>query len=194
MKLFAGLLIVLVAIIAYSCNEETEIQNVGERELLPLKIGNRWNYETVSATNEISYHYNEVRGDTVLVPIQNPNERWYILGYDEEINSYCINKSDGLWFLSESGIPILYYKNPAVDSDDYITSDSTHIRIVSNNKIITVKGGSFSCIHYDTYNKYYAFDEYWAPGVGLVHLTKYQLNTKKQIVVERTELISYTLK
>lgn len=194
MKLFSGLLIVIISMLTLNCSEESEIQNAGVRELLPLKTGNKWNYETVSAGNNVSYHYNEVRGDTALSPVQAPNEKWFIFGYDTEINSYCINKSDGLWFLSESGTPILYYKNPAVNSDEYTTTDSTHIRIVSNNEKVTVKGGSFSCIHYDTYNKYFAFDEYWAPGVGLVHLTKYQLNSNKQIVLERTELISYTLK
>jgi len=194
MKLSYKYLLVIISIFALNCSEETSTIKQEAKELLPLKTGNKWNYATVSAGNNVSSHYNEVRGDTVLAPIHAPNEKWFIFGYDTEINSYCINKSDGLWFLSESGIPILYYKYPAVNSDEYTTADSTHIRVVSNNKKVTVKAGTFSCIHYDTFNKYFAFDEYWAPGVGLVHLAKYKLNTNKQIVVERTELVSYTLK
>jgi len=183
-------LVFVLGFVFLGCKDDNSAESpVGAKELVPSVIGNRWNYETLTPANSVSYHFNEITKDTMI-----QNEKWFVLAYDTLVNSYFINKADGLWFLSENGQPVLYYKNPAVSNDTYITSDSTHIKIVSNNEKIEVKAGTFNCIHYDTYNKYFAFDEYWAPGYGLIKLIKYQLNTNKQIVLENTELISYTLK
>lgn len=190
MKSIISFLLLVAFIFLLGCKDNTVSNENVNKDLIPTKVGNKWNYETTSHEGTRTYHFNEITRDTTLAN----NEKWFVLSYDDIINSYFLNKEDGLWFLSEAGTPILYYKNPAQAGNTYQTIDSTFIRVVSVNQPVLVKAGTFNCIHYDTRNSKYLFDEYWAPGVGLVKLTTYPLNSNKQVILENTELISFSLK
>jgi hypothetical protein len=190
MKKIIYLLILMLLMLAFSCSKENPVQNNSTNEIFPLKIGNKWTFKTTS-NSIVSTHINEVKADTLI-----QNEIWYILTYDTNIVTICRNKSDGWWFVAESnGSSVINWKYPAKVNDEYMTYDSTLVKITSINEQITVPAGTFNCYHYYMihYKEGYTCDEYLSPGVGLIkHVVYY--DTTASLVNETTELFSNNLK
>lgn len=194
MKNFKFLLIPLVLIALASCKKsETTEDPVTIPDLIPLKIGNTWNYRSTMQDTIITNHFNKVIRDTTIL-----GETWSVMTYDSDINVILKNKADGLWFMnptkSMNGIAILYYKYPVPAGTQYTTSDGVDVKVVSVNESVTVPMGTFVCYHYTTtYGNFEVYQEYYCPGKGLVKLEKYYIDGEINVLKDKIELVSAVL-
>lgn len=177
------------------CSKTDEVPAPSASEIFPLKTGNVWRFETVGSDSVVHPHVNLVTGDQVI-----NGTRWYILTYDTIITTYCRNTAEGWWYLAGEdpvgqGTPSLYYRFPAKAGDQYMTSDSTLVKVVSTNARITVKAGTFSCYHYHMvhYLESYECEEYFAPGTGFIRHVTYAPGSGVTQVAETTTLVSFGL-
>lgn len=195
MKKILTLILSLILIGFGSCKKsETPITTVFQ--ILPLKTGYSWHYRTTIHDTIVLNHDNEVEKDTTIAG----NETWYILTYDQSTRMVCKNRGDGLWFyifnpVFPQGVESLYYRYPAYEDYRYQTVDGVVVTVASINFKVTVPAGTFHCYRYNTtYPTGDLYSEYFAPGVGMILLEKYESSGGTNIIAERTELVSYNLK
>lgn len=162
-------------------------------EIFPLLTGYLWSFETEGSDSVVRQHVNQVIGHTVINGIS-----WYILTYDTLIRTYCRNTDEGWWYLAGedpvgNGTPSLYYRYPAKPGDQYMTSDSSLVTVVSIDTPVTVKAGTFSCYHYHMvhYRESYECEEYFAPGTGFIKHVVYAPGSGVTQVAETTTLASF---
>jgi hypothetical protein len=199
------LLFILSALLICSCSESTEPDNT-INQLIPLKIGNTWNYSRTvyDSTGTVEYTENinsSVEKDTSIEGI-----KWY--GYsDVPAGIYFTNKSNGYWafvkantgnFLNDTSL--LVYKYPTKVGDIY-GDPETPREVISLDEKITVPAGEFKVIHlittYIGSTNYLidSFETFIAPGVGIIkHMQIGKKYDGTKFVVYLDELESYTLK
>ncbi len=187
------LLLIVVLFISTACSDDSSSPSK-TKELFPAKIGNKWNYSVT--TNGIYVNkVNEIVSDEVVSDI-----RWYNLALNSQIVMQLRNADDGMHVLftdsnSVNRKDVLFYKYPVTELTEY-DADGNYIKIVSLDKEVTVPAGTFSCYYY---NVVYAadsskFEEYFAPGVGVVKLVEYKDSVGFRKPITTTLLESYSLK
>lgn len=199
------LLFIFTSLLIYSCSESTEPDN-SVNKLIPLKIGNTWNYSrTVYDSSGFVYYtdniISSVQRDTII-----NYTKWY--GFTDAPGSiYFTNKSNGYWAL-QTIVPnyfphdtsFVIYKYPTHAGDVY---GSTIIprEVVSINEMLTVPAGNFEVIHiittylFSTNYQLDSFETFIAPGIGIIK--KMQIGKKHggtKYVVYEDELENYTVK
>lgn len=184
-----NLAFILLAVILFAsaCSESSSPSNK-KLEILPLEIGNKWEYKT-SLEGEINDMTAMIFKDTII-----NNERWFNYGGC----LLMINREDGLWLrfyddITNKWIEELRYKYPAVAGEQY--SDSLDfVKVLSVNERITVPAGTFNCYVYriplfeDNY-----MDFYLCPGIGGIKTVSYE-NWNGHEIYEYQVLQSYSLK
>lgn len=195
MKKQISFVIVLTMIVLGSCKKsDTPVANVFQ--ILPLKTGYNWHYRTTINDTIILNHDNVVEKDTTI----GSNENWFILTYDQNTRMICKNRVDGLWFFITNstfpqGVESLYYRYPSTENYRYQTVDGVVVTVASLSTKVTVSAGTFHCYQYNTtYPSGEVYSEYFAPGVGMILLEKYDTSGGSNIITERTELVSYSFK
>ena len=198
------LLFIFTLLFTYCCSEPTE-SNITDTEIIPLKMGNNWDYirtvydsaGIVQYTENINYL---VIRDTII-----HYERWFGLT-NTPASIYYTNKYNGYW-LYRKKVPnyfpndtsFLIYKYPANVGDIY-NGFGYQREVVAVNKLISVPAGSFNTIHYvDTFlppNNYLqeSFEIFVARGIGIVK--RMQIGRKydgTNFVVYAEELENYTV-
>ena len=187
------LLLVAVSFMIAGCSSSNEPSVM---ELFPLKVGNTWTFNFTDEDNVTTEVVNTVKNEITILQ----NEKWFVLDYDNELQSVCKNKSDGFWFAdynTESKIytPELVYKYPASTGNQYETNSGIKVKVVSINEKITVPFGTFDCYHYEIdYGDDMVTDEYFAPNVGLIKLVSYAVEAGQKIKKSTTELKSFVFK
>jgi len=187
------LLLIVVLFISTACSDDSSSPSK-TKELFPAKIGNKWNY--LVTTGGISVNkVNEIVSDEVVNDI-----KWYNLALNSQIVMQLRNANDGMHVLytdsnSVNRKDVLFYKYPVTELTEY-DADGNFVKIVSLDKKVTVPAGTFSCYYY---NVVYAVDsskyeEYYAPGVGVVKLVEYKDSLGFRKPITTTELESYNLK
>lgn len=186
------LLLIVVLFISTACSDDSSSPSK-TKELFPAKIGNKWNY--IVTTNGIGVNkINEIVSDEVLNDI-----KWYNLALDSKIVMQLRNANDGVHILfpdsnSTSDKDVLFYKYPVTEITEY-DADSNYVKIVSIDKQVTVPAGTFTCYYYNIiYKDSSKYEEYIAPGVGVVKLVKYIDSANFRKPITTTELESYSLK
>ncbi|MCK9205238.1 MAG: hypothetical protein M0P58_12505 [Bacteroidales bacterium] len=192
-KLLYGLLILLL-MIPTGCRkeEDTTLLNV---QIFPTRVGNHWQFLSARSDSVKTYHVNDVIKDTLY-----DAQQWFVLTYDTNVRTICRNTSLGWWFLYQTGpglsaAPSLYYRYPATVGEQYLTSDSSLVTVVSIHEIITVAAGTFSCYHYHMvhYRENYECEEYFCPAIGFIKHIVYEPGSGIARVAEVTGLVSYHL-
>lgn len=199
------LLFIFTSLLIYSCSESTEPDN-SITELIPLKIGNTWNYiRTVyDSTGTVEYTENNnssVERDTIINYI-----KWF--GFtDAPASVYFTNKSGGYWAL-QTVVPnyfpydtsFIIYKYPTQVGDIYGDLESPR-EVIAVDEMIIVPAGEFKVIHiittYIDSTNYLmdSFETFVAPGVGIIK--RMQIGKKydgTNFVVFKDELESYSVK
>lgn len=208
-----------IAIILSSCGdslglEERVIIEQVPAEILPLKIGNRWDYEitrynTAGGIDKVSETKYEITGSISL-----NDEIWYIQhqGTDDPgVLKYLINKSDGLWQKNSPGSEAsLLSPYPCKVGEEYLVSkyiDSQSgkaveiIRRVDEiYRVIAINSEKFHCIMLSDRQQ---MDNtaigpnplnviYYAPNIGFVRRERYSNDENgKSYLFELWELKSY---
>jgi hypothetical protein len=145
------LLFILTSLLIYSCSESTEPDNT-INQLIPLKIGNTWNYSRTvyDSSGFVLYNWNinsSIQRDTII-----NYTNWY--GFTDAPGSvYFTNKSDGYWALQTivpnyfpNDTSYILYKYPTEVGDIYGSPESPK-EVVAVDETLTVQAGNFKVIH-----------------------------------------------
>ncbi|MDH3269448.1 MAG: hypothetical protein OEM46_11405 [Ignavibacteria bacterium] len=199
------LLFILTSLVIYNCSESTEPDN-SISELIPLKIGNTWNYNRTvyDSTGAVIYDENitsTVEKDTTINGIE-----WFDYN-DVPAGIWFTNKSTGYWafvnastgnFLNDTSF--IVYKFPTQVGDLYDIPGST-VEVIAIDEIVLVPAGKFKIIHlvstYPSPISYLmdSFEIFIAPGVGIIK--RMQIGKKydgTKFIVFTSELESYSIK
>ena len=196
---------IAIAILISNCSDSTEPGN-SATELIPLKVGNSWNYKLTSYDSSGSISYIENQNSTIIKDTSISNYTWY--AYNDVPNGiWFTNKSDGYWAfikantgLITNDTSIFVYKYPTEVGDIYGDPNSP-MEVVAIDEEIIVGARVFQTIHiistYTDTTHYLldSFELFIAPQVGIIKTMQIgrKPNGDKFIVFKR-ELESYKLK
>jgi hypothetical protein len=199
------LLFILSALLIYSCSESTEPDNT-INQLIPLKIGNTWNYSRTVYDSTGTVEYTENINSSVEKDTSIDGIKWYDYT-DAPTGIWYTNKSNGYWIYLEAitgyvlnDTSYIIYKYPTHIGDVYGVPEMTR-EVVSIDQEISVPAGNFKVIHiittYIGSTNYLldSFETFIAPGVGIIK--RVQIGKKSdgtKFIVYKDELESYTLK
>jgi hypothetical protein len=198
------LLIPLLKIVFYGCSEPTDIDDP-MHELIPLNMGNTWNYSRTVYDSSGVVEYTEninsmIQRDTIF-----NNNKWY--GFTDTPSSmYFMNKYDGYWALQTivpnyfpNDTSFIIYKYPTEVGEIY-GDDEAPREVVSVDELIIVPAGEFKTIHivtnYIGSTNYLldSFEIFITPGVGIIKRMQIgKKNDGTKFVVYKDELESYSL-
>ena len=198
-------LFTVTVFLLYYCSESTEPDTTAN-DLIPLKIGNSWNYKFTDYDSSGTILYTENQTSTIVKDTSMLNYTWY--SNNDFVNSFWYtNKADGYWaFVKENTGPIkkdtslLIYKYPTQVGDIYGDTNNPK-EVMSVDEEIIVPAGKFRVIHiinnYLNSNNYLldSFEIYIAPHIGVIKTM--QIGKKSdgnKFVVYKSELESYSLK
>lgn len=188
-------IIVLLMMIIQSCADvNTPTVNETSNEIIPLAVGNTWNYHTTlyDTTGNVFMDFNnsnKIVGDTT---IQNIN--WFY--YDKNALYFSIFQ-DGFHiydpYKTDSLRDQLNFKYPCSVGDKY-----SYYEVVKIDTQITVPAGTFSCIMYSlrmqTSMDFAFIDFFIKPGVGNIKTIEYSYTENYPLFTYRiSELLGASL-
>ncbi|PKL85857.1 MAG: hypothetical protein CVV22_04785 [Ignavibacteriae bacterium HGW-Ignavibacteriae-1] len=189
-----------ILILALGCSEDSNSPNNNSKELMPLKIGNKWVYNYTSFDN---FEVKTTKGTLTVVSDEMYNgERYYIIEMSDGDQAiippiYYINKSDGLYmlFFEENQEPeTVLIKYPVTEGEIFF-NDGFHKSYVEKvDTLISTSAGKFKCIKYVDIihlngEQIHKSIKYYCPGIGLI-----ASKSGNWSLDDRTELVTYTLK
>jgi hypothetical protein len=177
-----------------------------EKQIIPLKIGNEWNYHTSIFTSDsiIFVEYDMLKKiieDTIA-----SNERWFLTSVETNgyIDSFwCANRNDGYWVkpvyddtISFYVTPKMKYQYPCKVGDIFEDYSGLDWEIISIDTVIEIQNEKFNCVFYRTmtyYNPQSSYEEdFVAVNTGLVLLKTYnRLSNGDHYIFSNHELITY---
>jgi hypothetical protein len=179
-NLAVSLFVLLFAFIA--CNEDNVIVNPPSEtlEIVPLKIGNYWSYQTTTY-DTLGNIVNSVVDSFSVVSDTLINGKKYFI-FSTGVLRW--NNDAGFW-ITMSPDSLLLYKYPANVGDEY-----PYFKVICKDSLIVSPKGTFKCYGY---SGSVAID-YVSPGVGLVkeEWFKNKLSGVKYLY-QKQELINYHL-
>lgn len=211
-------IIILLPFIFYSCDDSSTQPILNSGVLIPLKIGNEWDYKIIET---VTVNPDSFSIDTLKQRIINEeninNEIWYFRSVDSNSAFIrLINREKGLYLsIFEEEMQIVKYPLILGDSvifttfhrtnenDEVIDTFYTYKKITSINKTISVPAGKFNCVELTDIN-YSKSDiliypeshkEYYAINVGLIKMVDYYEDYTGNLRLQRSmELIDFDLK
>lgn len=201
--------LVILGFSIMSCNYSTIPQNNSSNDVLvPLKVGNYWEYSN-SSGKDFSVNY-----EIILKFItENDDSIYGKLAYGPlvEVGGYSLiyNSDSGYYnggevrtILHDTLLTkILLAKYPVNVGDEWetntISSDSLDkYKCISKSKFVVTPAGTFNCIVYKKYNT--EFDEYeyryyYTPGVGLILTELYEEKSTGLVLLRSEKLIGYKI-
>jgi hypothetical protein len=161
-------------------------------DLMPLAIGNRWEFQVVNYTNPV---VPDTSYDTILVVRDTTidTERWFILN-DGAVTT---NRDDGLWRMTATGTPYLWLKFPGLQNQTYNADPvrGESVKITSTSQIVTSPTLPllYCYVYESTYSDPSTKDVfYYAPRVGPAVLVHDTIDIFTTLLVRKT-LIRYQL-
>lgn len=182
----------IAGVLSFSCDSELTSPTAGS-QILPLAIGNKWNYQSYWVNNHI------IVSDTFFtqMSITSLDTVKSYIGYRlrnflfwDWRSTYCSNKSDGLHIAidPDENAPIPPPPPPpprpliigkGLSSPTYVGDswnfDTYQIRTAKLNQSISVPAGVFNCINYEIFEADTLIAELWVtPAIGIIKgLQKY---------------------
>ena len=179
LKCFFYFLFVSSIIFVSSCSESTSPELDNSNGLIPLKIGNSWNYEFTDYDSSGTIVQTENQINTIVKDTTIMNAIWYSFNYLPN-GLWFTNKTDGYWSFVKKGTgnitednSLIVFKYPTVAGDIYGNFD-TPTEVIATDEEITVPAGTFKLIHvktnYQSSNNYLlnSFETYIAPKIGVI--------------------------
>jgi len=192
------LLLAIACLVPWGCSKDspTKTENNGNGSssvLLPLKVGNFWEYETDGPFGQrYRYKWNVIRQISIA------SEQAFVVAGAGPDTAYLVNKELGVYIYSRNRRKFeLLWKYPAkvsetfvsnVDRQDYLYNTTTK----STDASVSVPAGVFKeCVMYEQFFQLTNHTEtsrvYVKPGIGFVKEEYIYSNDSPNI----TELISY---
>ncbi len=185
----------LISFTIISC--KTSTNTPASSDLIPLKTGNEWIYQTNSYDRSGNITTTITDTTTISSDLIAQGMTWHYLS-PKGIGGFISNRNNGLWsFDTATQKVILLYEYPSFSGNSYVAEyDSVSynlggksifqisIKIISTNEEVSTPAGVFSCYHFqyeadDTQQHgdvtsigIYAQDVYIAPDIGLVMVTE----------------------
>ena len=199
-RMLIGLSLLLSLFI--SCSDNVSPIENDELEIIPLKLGNEWEYEqtTFDSTGKIviiDYDIQSVLKDTII-----SNIKWY--QYNNSNFGWYTNKEDGYWIYKLADTSLIADRDTThlVFKQNYDNvAEYNGFEIVSVDTIIVVPAGNFNCIHlsykWNDSNNYllYSYEIFLSPGIGRVKWEQIgELSNNQKFVPFKGELTRYLLK
>jgi hypothetical protein len=195
---------IAIAILISNCSDSTEPEN-SAAELIPLKVGNSWNYKLTSYDSSGSISYIENQNSKIIKDTNISNHTWYAYN-DAPDGIWYTNKSDGYWAFIKSNTgaivndtSVIVFKYPTQVGDIYSNSYMS-MEVIAINEELIVSAGVFRTIHiksvYEDTTNYLldSFEWFIAPQVGIIRSKQIgkKPNGNKFVVLMR-DLESYAL-
>lgn len=204
-KLKNFLLLILVVLVVVSCEKTTSISE-NEKDLLPLKIGNTWEYDVSENHNDTLNTYTSTQtvvSDTIIENLRYSCIKNDIRGKINDINYTYFHKSDIGYYqgmiLDNRFFKGLVIKFPANEGEEY-DNDGVKYKFISKNTKVQTAVGNFDCYVFSfitPWEKSHSSEYIYkiAPGVGIVYseINTIFLDNHKEKSVTRN-LKSYNLK
>jgi len=188
-----------------NCSDTTEPE-LSSTGLIPLKVGNTWNYKlTVYDSTEV-FLYDEEQTSSIIKDTIINNSTWYT--YDSTPTGiWFSNNTTGYWVqvkvttgLVPNDTSRVVYRFPTQVGDIYGDIESP-LEVISTDENITVPSGTFKAIHIRTTlpsSTNYLLDSqetYIVPNIGIVKVMQIgKVANGNKFVVYKNELLSYSLK
>ncbi|MBX3044975.1 MAG: hypothetical protein KIT33_09505 [Candidatus Kapabacteria bacterium] len=203
---------VLFLFILVGCGESGTKPNNSNNVILPLAVGNSWQfvyYSTHDLYNDTIKH-DRFKTNYVTETITLEGETWYNFASDgKNTDLIFTNRSDGLYGIfknrdDHAEIPYhldsarLGYKYPVILHESY-PNDTNGLYIASTNIKIKTDAGTFNCIKYvpSNYKNVEHYGTYMCPGIGFIravgitHIQQTESGPDTTWTVQ--ELVSYTI-
>ena len=180
--------------IAISCDDHSA-NPPGSNEVMPLKIGNAWNFRVITfytSYTDTTFYSLRITGDTTI-----DSKKHYLVSFGST-TMIMINKYDGLYIRSSDGADEKIFHYPAKVGDKFYNNKHDTCEVVSLSEKVIGPTGSFNCIFYESFyitsNTYINCKTYVHPGIGLVLFKAFKKDYGKIVEDFREELMSYTIK
>lgn len=183
MKNLAVSLFILFFIVI-GCKDDNNIVNpsVETIEIIPLKVGNFWSYQT-TIYDTLGSIVSTIIDSTRIISDTLINGKKYFI-FSTGVLRW--NNDAGFW-ITIAYDSLLLYKYPANVGDEY----SYNIKVICKDSSIVIPKGTFKCYGY---SGSVAID-YVCPGLGLIKEEWYKkLFNGTKYLYQKQELISYQLK
>ncbi|MBM2815360.1 MAG: hypothetical protein HW421_2122 [Ignavibacteria bacterium] len=183
-----------------ACKENSSTPSGSSNEIIPLKIGNIWNFKiseydskgNIINTSEMTYY---VFKDSVIEGIKAYCMK-FTTPFSEEISEYTYNKPDGYYTTYTIEGKVYHdwmYKYPGSAGDLFQSGEYT-IKILSISESVSTPAGTFKCYKYHNIVELPSF-VFLCPDVGPVKMEHYDYDNNGKLFLDaRMELVSYTLK
>ena len=191
-------LVIAIILLIMGCNKNST-NPTNSKVLIPLTVGNKWVYnwylyDSLGKSKLVCVEYKEVFKDSIIYEIHWGNIKDSI--YDFRISSghtdyyFLANKSDGSYYKALYQDPWREWKYPGSKGDTFLSNGVKRIieEINYQNKVAI---GSFNCYKYSySFTGIDKYIFYFSPDIGEILEEFYEYD----ILVSKTELISYTIK
>ncbi|NLO19982.1 MAG: hypothetical protein GX121_08945 [Ignavibacteria bacterium] len=163
------------------------------KELLPTKVGNEWKY--VATTGGIG----TIRLGKVSELMKIEEKDWFSFVIAPKTQKVIRNAADGVHVLlyndsTKKEEDFLFYKYPVEEISEYEVNGN-QVRLVATDKEVSVPAGTFSCYYFNVmYSDSTRYEEYFAPGIGLIKYVLYSDSAGFRKSITISELESYTIK
>jgi hypothetical protein len=155
------------------CDDDDDDNDTDEVYIMPLEVGYRWAY----VADAYDGSHLEFQWRVMATRDINGEEVYQVGLYDPAVSSTWLlkNHPDGLYGYGADGeffeTPCLNWKYPCACGESYLSCEGITCEIPAMADPITVPAGEFTCIRYCFKSPDYPslrFDEYAAPGLGMV--------------------------
>lgn len=191
MKKLSLIILTLLLALFIGCSDTPTYPEVQSDVLIPLNVGNYWDYESVTYDSNGNPTYsNFISRDSVYSDTLLNNEKWYFISDNEvyAVGRFVRNQS-GYGYLTatlyETTKPKLLFKYPAAVGDI-----SEYNVVININKKVVTSLGVFDCIKYRqpiSEGGSLYWDYYVAPNIGVVKIEGIENNQ----IFQRLQLIKY---
>lgn len=189
------IIIIVLTFSFVSCEKTCDIENIDKTFLLPLKVGNVWNYEATYYDSSKNVLYKDFKNITITGDTIINNQLWYNIDFGGYFHPVAYrNNLEGL-LVHEFNSTSILYKYPIKLGEIFDTSSTFFGTLASIDEIIFVPAGNFSCYNYQKVYQKIKVNNYISPGIGIIKADiAIGLDAAQPYVKETWELISYNIK
>lgn len=170
-RILSTALAIAFAVILAGCGEDeaTQPEPVASGDIMPLEVGNRWDYEVYAFPGSgTPYKYLD---SILIVGIDTTDD---VISFVANGEDWFLNQNNGLWYLPDTAADwSLMFKYPAAVNDLWITGGYSEfvMWVASTNAKVETPFGDYICYKYVRESRYgggHAGYFYLVPDIGIV--------------------------